>query len=130
MVLFVTIGQAQMKDMNHQHQTDSTHQMKMGQHESMMMKDKMDKTMDEKNKGENEIVYYTCPMKSHKQIHSSEPGKCSKCPMKLVKVVLTNEKEADFYGCPMPSHSHVRSDKPGKCDECGMMLQPMKLKKS
>jgi len=34
--------------------------------------------------------------------------------MKLVKVVLTNEKEADFYGCPMPSHSHVRSDKPGK----------------
>ncbi|NIA18474.1 MAG: hypothetical protein GWO85_00090 [Simkaniaceae bacterium] len=76
----------------------------------------------------DEAVYYTCPMASHKHIHSSEPGKCPECGMALVAVEITTAEEADFYGCPMESHSHVRSDKPGTCDECGMKLKPMKLK--
>jgi len=71
-------------------------------------------------KGHDQAMYYTCPMKSHKHIHSDEPGKCPECGMNLVKVVETTPDNADFWGCPMPQHSEVRSDKPGKCPECGM----------
>ncbi|NQV37980.1 MAG: hypothetical protein HQ509_08250 [Candidatus Marinimicrobia bacterium] len=75
------------------------------------------------------VVYYTCPMKSHKHIHSSESGKCTKCGMTLVKAEITTIEEAEFYGCPMESHSHVRSAEEGACTECGMKLMPMELNK-
>ena len=155
--LFVSIGYAQMKDMSPKSQSDSTHQMNMQEHKSMKMQGnksmemqmndsmkmqdhesmkmqgnkpmKMQKTMD-KEKGEEVTAYYTCSMESHKHIYSTEPGECPECGMKLVKAVLTDEKEADYYGCTMPSHSSIRSEKPGKCPECGMELKPMKLKKS
>jgi len=131
--LFVSVGHAQMKGMDQKQQSDSTHHkerhdhgsMKMENHESMKMGHKMKKEMDKEK-----FAYYTCPMESHKHFQSSEPGDCPKCGMRMVKAVLTDEKEADYYGCPMPSHSHVRSDKLGKCKECGMELKPMKLKKS
>ncbi|HDY74921.1 MAG TPA: hypothetical protein ENH49_00190 [Candidatus Marinimicrobia bacterium] len=151
--LFISMGYAQMKDMSPKSQSDSTHQMNMQEHESMKMPMKMQgnkpmkmqehesmkmqgnkpmkmqKTMN-KEKGEEAIAYYTCSMESHKHIYSTEPGECPECGMKLVKAVLTDEKEADYYGCTMPSHSFIRSEKPGKCPECGMELKPMKLKKS
>jgi len=74
------------------------------------------------------VVYYTCPMKMHKDVHSSKPGTCTKCNMDLVPAVITSVNEKEFYGCPMEAHSHVRSSEPGVCDECGMKLKPMKLK--
>lgn len=79
---------------------------------------------------EDNVMYYTCPMESHKHIHSQEAGKCPECGMKLVAAVEGDENNADFYGCPMPVHSHVRSDQPGKCDKCGMDLIPMRLEKN
>lgn len=81
--------------------------------------------------GDNEkVVYYTCPMESHKQIHAKEPGKCPECGMEMVAGVITTVENMEYYGCPMLSHSHVRKEKPGKCDECGMMLKPMRLVKN
>lgn len=80
---------------------------------------------------EDNVMYYTCPMESHKHVHSQEAGNCPECGMALVAVVVVgDENNMDFYGCPMPVHSHVRSDQPGKCDECGMDLMPMRLEKS
>ncbi len=79
--------------------------------------------------GEN-LVYYTCPMESHKHVHSQEPGNCPECGMKMVMAVTTTPENADYYGCTMPGHSHVRSEEPGNCSECGMALKPMKLEKT
>ena len=76
------------------------------------------------------LIYYTCPMETHKHIHSAQPGNCPDCGMKLVPVLVTTEENKEFYGCPMEAHSHVRSDKPGPCSECGMTLKPMRLAKS
>ena len=75
------------------------------------------------------LVYYTCPMESHKHIHSKEPGQCSECNMTLVAGVITSEDKAEYYGCPMEIHSHVRHDEPGNCAECNMKLMPMRLQK-
>jgi len=76
------------------------------------------------------IIYYTCPMESHKHIHSSEPGVCPECNMPLVPGVITTEDKMEYYGCPMEIHSHVRQDAPGRCEECKMVLKPMRLIKS
>jgi len=76
------------------------------------------------------LIYYTCPMESHKHIHSSEPGSCSECGMPLVKAVVTAEDQAEFYGCPMEIHSHIRHAEPGRCEECNMELKPMRLEQS
>jgi len=101
-------------------------QGKKDSHEGhVQSKNEMAKSMVEEN-----LVYYTCPMESHKHVHSQEPGNCPECGMKMVQAVTTSDEMANYYGCPMPTHSHVRSDKPGKCVECGMKLIPMKLKKS
>jgi hypothetical protein len=85
--------------------------------------------MSESIKGDK-VMYYTCPMETHKHVHSQEAGKCPECGMELVAVVEADESNKDFYGCPMPIHSHVRSDQPGKCNECGMELMPIRLEKS
>ncbi|MCA9735523.1 hypothetical protein KC799_25530 [candidate division KSB1 bacterium] len=73
------------------------------------------------------VIYYTCPMEEHKQIHSAEPGKCSECGMELVAGVVTTEDKMEYWGCPMLAHSHVRQAEAGKCAECGMFLKPMRL---
>ncbi|MFC1528170.1 heavy metal-binding domain-containing protein [Candidatus Neomarinimicrobiota bacterium] len=90
-----------------------------------------DKTMHVKetseSMAENAVVYYTCPMESHKHIHSQEAGKCTECSMSLVAVVEGDMNDVDFYGCPMAEHSYVRSDEPGTCAECGMTLMPLKF---
>ena len=75
------------------------------------------------------VIYYTCPMDSHKYIHHREPGKCEECGMELVAGIVTNEEKMAFYGCPMLLHSHVRQDSAGQCNECGMTLMPMRLVK-
>ena len=75
------------------------------------------------------VYYYTCPMESHKHIHSDKPGDCTECSMKLVAAVEAETSNAEYYGCPMASHSHIRHDKAGQCEECNMDLKPMKLKK-
>jgi len=76
------------------------------------------------------LIYYTCPMESHKHIHSREPGTCSECNMTLVEGVITSVDKMEYYGCPMEIHSHVRQDEPGRCAECKMELKPMRLKES
>ena len=76
------------------------------------------------------LIYYTCPMESHKHIHSSEPGVCPECNMTLVPGVITSVDKLEYYGCPMEIHSHVRQEGPGRCAECKMELKPMRLKKS
>lgn len=88
-------------------------------------------TATEVNTVEGEkLIYYTCPMESHKHVHSHESGTCIECGMPLVAGVITSEDDMDYYGCPMLEHSHVRSDQPGTCADCGMKLKPMRLVKS
>ncbi len=89
-------------------------------------------------------ITYTCPM--HPEIHSTKPGNCPKCGMKLIKeeqkVVAdashqhhdgmqmpsnANQKsQPAIYTCPM--HTEVKSDKPGNCPKCGMKLLKEKPK--
>jgi len=78
---------------------------------------------------ESHVVYYTCPMESHKHIHSMKADTCDDCGMALVPVVKGTDADHEFYGCPMAEHSHVRSDEPGTCAECGMALVPLKFSK-
>ncbi|KAA3618766.1 MAG: hypothetical protein DWQ05_07335 [Calditrichaeota bacterium] len=80
-------------------------------------------------KGEK-LIYYTCPMESHKHIHSKEAGKCPECQMEMVAGVVTSDEQKEYYGCPMLTHSHVRKEEAGKCEECGMFLKPMRLVKN
>ncbi|MBT3228534.1 MAG: hypothetical protein HOD43_05730 [Candidatus Marinimicrobia bacterium] len=86
--------------------------------------------MGKASTGAEKIIYYTCPMESHKNIHSSEPGTCSECNMTLVPGVITTAEKMEYYGCPMEIHSHVRHEAPGRCAECKMELKPMRLKKT
>ena len=113
-------------------EANMNHEMKAGMNQNMDHDhSKMSGDMDHKamEKGEN-IAYYTCPMESHKYIHSDEPGSCPECGMALVAVTEVSPEQADYYGCPMPAHSNVRSDEPGQCPECGMDLKPYKLEKT
>ncbi|MCJ7801388.1 MAG: hypothetical protein MUP82_03415 [Candidatus Marinimicrobia bacterium] len=90
------------------------------------------KSMEETSKKmmASAVVYYTCPMESHKHVHSMEADTCSECGMVLIQVVKGTDEDHDFYGCQMAEHSHVRSDEPGTCAECGMDLMPMRLEKN
>jgi FtsP/CotA-like multicopper oxidase with cupredoxin domain len=60
-------------------------------------------------------VTYACPM--HPDITSEEPGRCTKCGMKLL---ATQAPRLASYACPM--HPEVVSDQPGHCPKCGMKL--------
>ncbi|NQV50971.1 MAG: hypothetical protein HQ507_10760 [Candidatus Marinimicrobia bacterium] len=107
---------------------DKQNEMSHANHDHSKMNMSSDSKMDQGQMNSTEsIVYYTCPMESHKHVHSQNPGDCPECGMTLVPVVETATVEADFYGCPMPEHSHVRADAAGKCPECGMQLKPMKI---
>ncbi|MCF7802198.1 MAG: hypothetical protein K9N34_09300 [Candidatus Marinimicrobia bacterium] len=109
--------------------TDHDHMTTNGNMDGTMDHDQMAMNGVEKQAGEK-LIYYTCPMPAHKNVHSDQPGKCPECGMKLVETVVTDTAEAQFWGCPMPSHSHVRMEKPGDCPECGMNLKPMRLVKN
>ncbi|MFQ6604024.1 MAG: heavy metal-binding domain-containing protein [Fidelibacterota bacterium] len=137
-------GQQKDKDQD-DHTMDKTMMQKMekGQKEhkmdGKMMKnmdhDKMMENMKHKKgmammESDSEALYYTCPMESHKNIHSDEPGKCSECGMALVAVKKATAEKAEFYVCPMASHSNTRSNEPGKCSECGMEMIPAALEKN
>jgi len=74
------------------------------------------------------IIYYTCPMESHKHIHAREAGNCSECGMEMVAGVITSEEQMEYWGCPMEAHAHIRLDAAGTCEDCGMQLKPMRLK--
>ncbi len=87
-----------------------------------------DMEMSKTPAGEEKLIYYTCPMESHKHIHSREAGTCPECDMTLVPGVVTTEDKMDYWGCPMLIHSHIREDAPGRCVECKMELKPMRLK--
>ena len=103
------------------------------------------KGMDmDKKEVKQQPVTYTCPM--HPEIHSTKPGNCPKCGMKLIKekpkVVAkqpevkkqevveikkdtTKPKAMDMqaqviYTCPM--HPEIHSNKQGNCPKCGMKL--------
>ena len=91
----------------------------------------MDRSVAEPVIGADEtLIYFTCPMPSHKDVHHVDPGKCEKCGMELVAGVITSKEKMEYYGCPMLIHSYIRQEEPGKCDECGMKLMPMRLVKS
>ena len=79
---------------------------------------------------EESLIYYTCPMESHKHVHSAQPGTCPECQMVLVRGVTTSVENKEFYGCPMETHSHIRLSEPGTCPECTMALKPMRLDKN
>ncbi|MCK5330831.1 MAG: hypothetical protein KAK01_05455 [Candidatus Marinimicrobia bacterium] len=113
------------KQPEHKMMSGSAKTTAMADHEKMKMEGEMKGMPDQE-----QLIYYTCPMESHKHIHSIEPGKCEECGMKMVAAVVTTVGNAEFYGCPMEAHSHVRSDKPGVCESCGMKLKPMRLEKS
>gem|GEM_PF-638641 len=91
--------------------------------------EKADPSPQQMSADSERLIYYSCPMDSHRHIHSSEAGSCSECGMELVAAVVTTEEKMEFYGCPMEAHSHVRQDSPGVCEGCGMTLEPMRLKK-
>lgn len=114
-------------EMNHKDGEEMDHkQTKMNMDSSGTMDQDMAKDHDPINQDMN-IAYYTCPMESHKHVHSDVPGDCPECGMEMVAVSEVSPADADFYGCPMPEHSHVRADEAGACPECGMQLKPMKL---
>ncbi len=113
------------KQPEHKMTSGSSETMAMADHEKMKMEGEMKGMQDEE-----QLIYYTCPMESHKHVHSQEAGKCPECGMNMVAAVATTADKAEFYGCPMEAHSYVRSDKPGVCEDCGMKLKPMRLKKS
>jgi hypothetical protein len=83
------------------------------------------------------LLYYTCPMPEHSDVHESKPGKCPKCAMTLIPIMSAPPAPAAppstlnpqpsttlFYTCPMASDADVVSDKPGKCPKCEMDLVP------
>ena len=79
------------------------------------------------------VLYYTCPMPEHSDVHSDKPGKCPHCGMTLIPVMsapatatvnAAQPATKQMYTCPM--HPEVILDKPGECPKCGMTLVPMK----
>jgi rubrerythrin len=34
------------------------------------------------------VEYYTCPMPEHSDVHEDKPGKCPKCGMTLIPVMV------------------------------------------
>jgi hypothetical protein len=74
-------------------------------------------------------------MPEHSDVHEAKPGKCPRCGMTLIPVMVrpkpaavpgTNSSAAQLpsklYTCPMAEHADVVSDKPGLCPKCDMKL--------
>jgi uncharacterized paraquat-inducible protein A len=75
---------------------------------------------DHEQKMETASDKYTCSM--HPEVVSDQPGDCSKCGMKLMKM-----EQSKMYSCSM--HPEVMSDKPGDCPKCGMKLMEKSMDK-
>jgi hypothetical protein len=45
------------------------------------------KSLLEKIQPGGQVLYYTCPMPEHSDVHSDKPGKCPKCGMTLIPVM-------------------------------------------
>ena len=77
-------------------------------------------------------------MPEHSDVHADKPGKCPRCGMTLIPVMVqpkpaqaTNTPASTsaplppkLYTCPMAADADVVSDKPGKCPKCEMKLVP------
>lgn len=50
------------------------------------------------------LLYYTCPMPEHSDVHSDKPGKCPKCGMTLIPVMSAPERapESSARSSPRP----------------------------
>jgi rubrerythrin len=75
------------------------------------------------------VLYYTCPMPEHADVHEEKPGKCPLCGMTLIPVMSSPSATAavkTLYTCPM--HPEVVSEQPGKCPKCGMDLVPVQAR--
>jgi hypothetical protein len=76
-------------------------------------------------------------MPEHNDVRQDRPGKCPRCGMTLIPVMVrpkpapaqsssdSGERDtwpAHLYTCPMAEHADVVSDKPGICPKCEMKL--------
>jgi hypothetical protein len=63
------------------------------------------------------LLYYTCPMPEHSDVHEDKPGKCPKCGMTLIPVMEApplqgsdSQSPAGSNAMPagmvMPEHQH------------------------
>ena len=68
---------------------------------------------------EGTSVVYVCPM--HADVISDQPGRCSKCGMKL----MARETALAAFACPM--HPDVTSSRAERCPKCSMKLVPSQL---
>jgi predicted Zn-ribbon and HTH transcriptional regulator len=82
------------------------------------------------------VEYYTCPMAEHSDVRMDKPGKCPRCGMTLIPVMVppktaqatntaasaTGQSPPKLYTCLMAEHADVVSDKPGLCPRCEMKL--------
>ncbi len=125
-ILLTGCGGGEGEDVQETASTNQSSEMVMEAHNHNDENDGMSHASLDLMEGE-EVLYYTCPMESHKHIQSHEQGKCPECGMELVAAIATDSEHKAFYGCPMPEHSHVRSDTPGRCPECKMELKPIRL---
>jgi FtsP/CotA-like multicopper oxidase with cupredoxin domain len=75
--------------------------------------------LDEPSLAAGTAVVYICPM--HADVISDEPGRCSKCGMKL----MAKEAAPVTFACPM--HPDIRSALAERCPKCGMKLVPSTL---
>ena len=69
---------------------------------------------------EGTSVAYVCPM--HADVISDQPGRCSKCGMKLM---AKETAPPAIFACPM--HPDVTSSRAEHCPKCGMKLVPSRL---
>ena len=72
---------------------------------------------------------------SDADVVSDKPGKCPRCGMTLIPVMVRPKLAAPpgmtngamvmpqkLYTCPMAEHADVVSDRPGRCPKCDMQL--------
>lgn len=64
----------------------------------------------------------------HADIVSDQPGKCTKCNMKLAASPKEKMKMEliKSFACPMKCEGNKTYTKAGKCPTCGMNLKEMK----
>ena len=74
-------------------------------------------------------------MTEHSDVHETRPGKCPRCRMTLIPIMVKPAAQASnqmsssvgqplpkLYTCPMAIHADVVSDTEGICPKCQMKL--------